>query len=318
MKRSTIAVGTAVMLTLAACGSRESAFSVATSVSAGAPSPAGATQVRSLPGTASDTSCGDPTASYRPSTASGPGLAAIRARGRLIAGVDQNTFQFGYRNPVSGNLEGFDIDIARAVAQAVFGRADAIQFRVVNSANRIDAVKNHDVDIVVETMTMNCARWRDVAFSSVYYQAGQRVLVAKDSKATSMASLGGRRVCAAAGSTSIQNIVDAPSKPVGIQVPGWTDCLVMMQQNQVDAISTDDTILAGLAAQDPFTKIVGPPMTSEPYGIAVAKDHLDLVRFVNSVLDRMRSDGQWATIYNHWLASLLGGSAIPPTPKYRD
>ncbi|MFC7755628.1 transporter substrate-binding domain-containing protein [Tsukamurella soli] len=185
--------------------------------------PAGVTEIRSLPGTASDTGCGDPTASYRPTGAqTGGTLAMIRARGRLIAGVDQNTYKFGYRNPVTGRLEGFDVDIARAVAKAIFGNPDAIQFRVVDPGTRIAAVQDHDVDITVDTMTVNCARWKDVAFSTVYYQAGQRVLVPKSSTATSIASLGGKKVCAAAGSTSIQNIVNAAG--TGVRSPSGSRC----------------------------------------------------------------------------------------------
>ncbi len=293
------------------------------SAGAGVPMPAGVTEVRSLPDTASDTSCGDPSASYRPAGAEAGGtLALIRARGRLIAGVDQNTYKFGDRNPVTGQLEGFDIDIARAVAKAIFGNPDAIQFRVVNPGTRIAAVQNHDVDITVDTLSINCARWKDVAFSTAYYQASQRVLVPKISTATSIASLGGRRVCAAAGTTAIQNIVNAtvtgPVKPIGVAVSDRTDCLVMLQQHQVDAISTDDTILAGLAVQDPSTKIVGPAMATDPYGIAIAKDRIDLVRFVNGVLQQIRTDGEWQEIYNRWLAGLLGGTGTPPTPLYRD
>ncbi|HWB38293.1 MAG TPA: transporter substrate-binding domain-containing protein, partial [Rugosimonospora sp.] len=117
-----------------------------------------------------------------------------------------------------------------------------------------------------------------------------------------------------AGSTSIVNIANAPSKPIPVSVPDWTDCLVMLQQGQVEAISTDDTILAGLAAQDPNVHLVGSRFTDEPYGIAVSQKSPELVRFVNSVLDRMRSDGTWAAIYTKWLG---GPAPAPPAAKYK-
>ena len=89
----------------------------------------------------------------------------------------------------------------------------------------------------------------------------------------------------------------------------WTDCLVLLQQGEVDAISTDDTILAGLAAQDPCTKIVGPASPREPYGLAISKQHPDFVQFVNAVLQQMRTDGQWAASYAHWV-----GTPVPAPP----
>ena len=92
-----------------------------------------------------------------------------------------------------------------------------------------------------------------------------------------------------------------PSHPKVVQVPYWTDCLVLLQQDEVAAISTDDTILYGLEAQDPFTKVVGPELTEEPYGLAMSKQHPDFVRFVNAVLAQERSDGAWVASYHRWV-----------------
>lgn len=290
----------------------------------GWPVPEGAAEVSGLPAPDKDDKC-DAQASLRPAGPppapgtfeSGTAMAKIFARGKLIVGVDQNTYQFGYRDPNSGDLQGFDIDMAREIARAIFGDPNDIQFKVLTSADRVPAVKNGDVDLVVQTMTINCERREDVDFSSVYYMAGQKVLVKEDSDATGIADLGGKKVCASNGSTSIANIVNADSKPIGVGVAGWTDCLVMLQQNQVDAISTDDTILAGLRAQDPFTKIVGNRFTEEPYGMAISQSAPEFTRFVNAVLEQLRAGGRWMEIYNFWLRDLLGPTAAPPPAKYR-
>ena len=175
----------------------------------------------------------------------------------------------------------------------------------------------HQVDLVADVMTINCARWRQVAFSTDYFDAGQRVLVPADSTATELGDLGGKKVCAAKGSTSIRNIAADEAKPVPVAVDDWTDCLVMLQQRQVSAISTDNAILAGLAKQDPNTKVVGPRFTDEPYGIAANSDDVDLVRFVNGVLAKIRGDGTWKKIYDRWL-TVLGPAPAPPVAKYRD
>ncbi len=110
-------------------------------------------------------------------------------------------------------------------------------------------------------------------------------------------------------------IEDYPARPkiTAVQVPFWTDCLVLLQQDQVAAISTDDAILYGLAAQDPFTKVVGPNLEDEPYGLAMSKQNPDFVRFVNAVIARYESEGLWEKSYKRWVNP---AGATPPTPEY--
>ena len=124
-------------------------------------------------------------------------------------------------------------------------------------------------------------------------------------------------MCGPADSTSIQNLVK-PGMPRHIEiwaVQDMTDCLVMLQQNQVDAISTDDAILVGLQAQDPNTQIAtGPSFSSEPYGMAISKSHTDFTKFVNGVLAQVRAGGTWTQIYDHWLLPHIPGPAPAPPP----
>jgi len=281
--------------------------------------PAGhlATSLQARPAASPAATC-DPTASLRPAgpptVTPGSFMAKIRARGHLIAGVDQSTYHFGFLNPLDGKIEGFDIDMVHAIAKAIFGNPNKVEFKAMSDIQRSPEVRSGAVDIVAHTMTINCARLQQVDFSTVYYDAGQRVLVAKDSPVKSIADLGGKRVCATTGSTSIANIKAAPSHPIPVAVPYWTDCLVKLQQGDVAAISTDDSILAGLAAQDPWTKIVGPRFTSEPYGLAISQQHADFVRFVNAVLQQMRTNGQWAASYRHWVGTPV---PAPPPAHYR-
>ena len=242
-----------------------------------------------------------------PHVTAGSYMAAIKARGYLIAGVDQNTYHFGFLNPLDKQIEGFDIDMIHAIAKAIFGNPDAVEFKAITDAQRIPDILNGTVDIVAHTMTITCARLRQVDFSSVYFDAAQRVLIQDNSTATSLASLKGQKVCATTGSDSL--IVIKQNSAIPVAVPYWTDCLVLLEQDQVAAISTDDAILAGLAAQDPFTKLTGPRLTDEPYGLAISKQHPDFVRFVNAVLAQLRSDGQWASSYKHWV-----GTPVPAPP----
>src|ERR1700722_7320927 len=260
----------------------------------------------------------DATASLRPAgppkVTPGSFMAKIRARGYLIAGVDQSTYHFGYLNPLDGQIEGFDIDMIKAVAEAIFGSPGHVEYKAISDAQGIPDILNGTVDIVAHTMTITCARLQQVDFSSVYFEAHQRVLVLKDSTANGLASLSGQKVCATSGSDSATLITHYHAIPA--IVPYWTDCLVLLQQDQVAAISTDDSILDGLAAQDPFTKLVGPELTQEPYGLAISKQHQDFVRFVNAVLAKERTDGAWAASYARWVDTPGTPVPAPPTVEY--
>ncbi|MDR7275870.1 glutamate ABC transporter substrate-binding protein [Catenuloplanes atrovinosus] len=323
--RRSLAVIALLTAVLAGCATGGAGLPEVT-VDGAAPTPVGAQDPAPSPSAppAGARDC-DPRASIRPfgtrpapnRMPDGSTMAAIHRRGTLIAGVDQNSYRFGFRDPLTGELSGFDIDIARQIAKAIFGDENRIQFRTVTSSTRIDAIRNGEVDLVIATMTMNCERWQQVSFSTEYFTAGQRVLVRRGSGIAGMDDLGGRKVCASAGSTSIRTIAAHPAGPVPVAVSGWTDCLVMLQQNQVDAVSTDDSILAGLAAQDPNTEVVGARFTDEPYGIAIQRGRDDMVRFVNAVLEDIRADGTWARVYGAWLSGLGGGTPAPPAARYR-
>ena len=295
--------------------------------------PAGAHIVHPTVDSSNPDWCGDPTASLPPPTTmpspgampAGSWMATIQRRGYLIAGVDQNTYLWGYKDPTTGEYTGFDIDMLRQVSQAIFGSSDPshLHFVVVPTADRQRAVATGEVDIVAETMTINCDRELHgpypVDFSTVYYDAGQETLVPTDSSITSLTDLRGKRVCATDSSTSLANLVSQRLDPPPIlwAVPDDTDCLVMMQQGEVDAISTDNVILQGLQAQDPNTRLVGPAFTSEPYGMAVSKAHPEFTRFVNGVLAAERADGIWAQIYSMWLLASGGVAPPPPAATYR-
>jgi polar amino acid transport system substrate-binding protein len=286
--------------------------------STAAPSPA-----PSPGGTDSPPQCSNALASYAPSSPlpgpnalpAGSTMAEIRARGRLIVGVSADSLLLGSRNPISGRIEGFDIDLARMVAGALLGDPNKIELRVITAAQRIPLLVDGSIDMVARNMTINCARWEQIAFSAEYYRSGQKVLVPLGSTATSLADLAGARVCAPAGSTSLENMAAFPDV-VPVASTAHTDCLAKFQQGEVDAITGDDTVLAGLAAQDPYARVVGEAFTDEPYGLGMSAEDVDLVRFVNAVLAQAIADGRWKQSYDTWLADALGSAPAPPTPDY--
>lgn len=262
----------------------------------------------------------DRTASLRPFasvTDADAAVAAIRKRGRLLVGLDIGSNLFSFRDPITGEVSGFDVDIAGEVARDIFGSQDAVEYRILSSADRITALQNNTVDIVVKTMTITCERRKQVTFSTVYFSANQRILAARDSAISSPADLSGKRVCVARGTTSLRTVAQIDPPPVVVSVVTWADCLVALQQREVDAVSTDDTILAGLVAQDPYLHIVGESMAEQPYGIGINLTNTALVRFVNGTLQRIRDDGTWDALYRKWL-TVLGPAPAPPEPEYSD
>ena len=251
-------------------------------------------------------------------------MAEIQKNGALRIGVSADTLLFGARNPLTGQIEGFDIDMLKEVAKAIFGVDDAaaydyLDFVVIPYNQRIPKLRSGDVDIVAHTMTINCVRWQQIAFSSEYYTSGQRVLVEVTSPYTSIDALAeaGATVCVPDGSTNQEKLADYPSINA-VAEPDISDCLVALQAGQVQAITGDDTVLAGLQVQDPATVVVGDNFTSEPYGLGIAQDRVDFVKFVNALLDEMRADGRWQAIYDHWLLGTLGAQTPPPARYGRE
>ncbi|MGV9676287.1 glutamate ABC transporter substrate-binding protein [Nocardia sp. NPDC003482] len=264
-----------------------------------------------------DPQCPDATASLRPGSG-GPTIDAIRARGRLLVGLDPGSNLFSFRAPISGTLAGFDVDIAKEIARDLFGDPERVEYRMLSSAERERALQEHTVDVVVKTMTITCDRRQRVDFSTTYFLSHQRILAMRNSGITGLGDLAGKRVCVAAGTTSLNLIRRRQPAASILTVPAWADCLVVLQQRQVDAISTDDALLAGLAIQDPYTTMVGDNLSDEPYGVGIPKGNDDMVRFVNGTLERIRSDGTWNRLYQAWVLPVLGPSAGPPQPTYRD
>ena len=262
----------------------------------------------------------DRTASLRPFSgraAADAAVASIRKRGRLLVGLYIGSNLFSFRDPVTSEITGFDVDIAGEVARDIFGKSSAVEYRILSSADRITALQTNAVDIVVKTMTITCERREKVNFSTPYFVAYQRILAPRTSDIAGPQDLSGKRVCVARGTTSLQKVQQIDPPPTIVTVVTWADCLVALQQHDVDAISTDDAILAGLVAQDPYLHIVGPNLAEEPYGIGINLTNTPLVRFVNATLDRIRNDGTWDTLYRRWL-TVLGPAPGPPTPRYLD
>lgn len=260
------------------------------------------------------TSAGTPTTGAATTPSTGPAadtsLAAIKQRGRLIAGVKYDVRIFGYLNPETNKVEGFDVDLAKAVAKRIFGDANAVEFQEAISANRIPYLNEGKVDVIFSTMTANEDRAKQIEFSDTYYIAGQSLLVPINSTITSVKDLAGKTVGTASGSTSEKNIrAFAPDAKIEL-FSKYGDAVQAMDAGRVDAVTTDDIILIGFArdAPDKF-KVVGGQFTQEPYAAGIKKGNTELLAEVNGAIRDLISSGEYAKLYEKWI-----GSAPTSTP----
>ncbi|WP_329151306.1 glutamate ABC transporter substrate-binding protein [Streptomyces sp. NBC_01456] len=292
----------------------------------GAPAPAaphGVPRPGAVPAAAAQCTARNAAESLRPSSTDGAAVSRIKEKGQLVVGVDQNTYRWGYRDPATGKLAGFDIDLVWAIARDILGPDPDVVFKAVPTAERVPALQRHTVDLVVRTMTINCARKAQVAFSTAYFQAGQQVLAPKASKIKAFDdSLRGKRVCTAAGSTGESELRRQRHGATVLTMPNQLDCLVRLQLGEADAVVTDNALAAAQTAQDPTVELKGRPFTDEPYGVAMNQGDTDLVRRVNKVLDDYRDGGSddsaWMRAYRKWLKADLPGISGPPPPEYSD
>jgi polar amino acid transport system substrate-binding protein len=253
----------------------------------------------------------------------------IRQARVLKVGVSADTNLMAARNPQTNRIQGFDIEVVKAIGRAIFGDDFNIntqaQLRVITAADRIPLLGGPDaegetsdpeLDLVVRNFTINSCRKEQIGFSAVYYNATQKVLVRAEDAASYESegpdSLAGKRVCAPNGSTSLLNIEREQPDAEIVPSDTHTGCLIKFQRDEVDAITGDDTVLAGLAAQDPYAVVPEQtPLNPEPYGVGLPLGDDDFAAFVNYALEEMVASGAWKRAYNNWLAPELGAGDPP-------
>jgi ABC-type amino acid transport substrate-binding protein len=237
---------------------------------------------------------------------------SLQTKGKIRIGTQEDNTPFSVKNPATGKWDGFDVAYGREIAKAIFGESDDpdkyIEYVPVTSATRIPSLTDNKADVIIKTFTINDDRKKQIDFTDVYFRTGQRILVKKDNTTIKEAAdLAGKTVCAQRGSTSEQNISSATGNAARLLLlDSYPACLLALQQGQADAVSTDETILFGLAKQDANTKIVGKYFSTELYGIGVKKsvggDRTGFVDFLNRTQVAMITSGVWATLYEKYIS----------------
>jgi putative glutamine transport system substrate-binding protein len=231
-------------------------------------------------------------------------LDEIKSRGKLIVGVKYDTKLFGLKNPANNEVEGFDVDIAKALAKSILGDETKLELKEVTSKTRIPMLDNNEIDLIVATMTITEERKEQVDFSDVYFKAGQSLLVKKGSAIKSIADIQkGTKVLAVKGSTSVDNIIEKAPDATVLEFDNYQDAFAALKAGQGDVLTTDNAILYGMMAQDAGYEVVGEPFTDEPYGIAIKKGETALVEAVNKELAALKSSGDYNKIYEKWIGT---------------
>lgn len=226
----------------------------------------------------------------------------IKKRGKLVVGVKNDTNLFGLKNPSTGQVEGFDVDIAKALAKKILGDEKKLELKEVTSKTRIPLLKNGDIDAIIATMTITEERKKEVDFSDVYFKAGQSLLVKKGSDIKSIDDVKkGVKVLAVKGSTSTNNIRQKSPEATVLEFENYSEAFTALKAGKGDVLTTDNAILYGMAKQDANYEVVGKIFTDEPYGIAVQKGADDLTKEINNLLKDMKTSGEYDKLYEKWI-----------------
>ncbi|QCR19599.1 glutamate ABC transporter substrate-binding protein [Agrococcus sp. SGAir0287] len=238
-----------------------------------------------------------------------PTYDAMVEAGGVTIGVKEDQPGLGYLDPATGERTGFDVDIARWIAASLGFSEDQITFESIASANREQAIVNGDIDYYVGTYSITDARKEQIDFAGPYFVTGQGLLVAADSDVTSIDDLpDGSTICSATGSTPIQNIRDNYPQFETTEFDTYSQCVEALINGQVDAVTTDEAILIGYAAQDPDNlQVVGEPFSEERYGIGLPLGDDALRTFINDLLED--NPDTWQAIYD----ANLGDSGVEGT-----
>jgi glutamate transport system substrate-binding protein len=273
------------------------------------------------PAVSGDDSTGTTEASNKPPKFdAGTTMATLQSKGKLVVGTKFDQPLFGLKNPVSGEVEGFDVEMAKIVAAAIFGGTPdeakkKIEFVESVSANREPFIQEGKVDMVVATYTINDKRKAVVDFAGPYYVAGQDIMVkADDTSIKSVNDLNGKKVCSVTGSTSITNVQQkAPTVDVSTSFDKYSLCAEALADGRVQAVTTDNIILLGLIKDNPGKfKLVGQTFTTEPYGIGMKKGDDAFRTFLNDTIEKAYESGAWKKAFDATVGE--AGEKAPEPP----
>ncbi|MFL9899590.1 glutamate ABC transporter substrate-binding protein [Paraburkholderia fungorum] len=240
-------------------------------------------------------------------------MAKIQKKGKLVVGTSLNTLMFSVRNPMTGQTEGFEGDLARMLAKKLTGSADNVEWVKTTTENRLPFVQNGRVDVVIATLTINDARRKVINFAGPYYVAGQDVLTRRaDTSIKGVTDLNGKTACVLNGTTVEDNVKKLAPQTKFVTFNDTAACVEGVADGRFDAYVDDGATLAGESQRQPNKfRIVGKPFTQEPYGIGVPKEDTVFRDWINAQLEQSIKDGTWNKLYAKDLEGTFGKPQVP-------
>ncbi|MDQ0416078.1 putative glutamine transport system substrate-binding protein [Croceifilum oryzae] len=224
----------------------------------------------------------------------------IEKRGKFIAGVKFDSNLFGFKDPADQTVKGFEVDLMKEFTKRTFGDVNMLELKEVTSKTREKMLTSGEIDVIAATMTITPKRKETADFSRVYFLAGQALLVKKGSPIKDVKDLNGKQVGTAKGAVSGKNLKAINKDAVVKEYSNYAEAFQALRGGIIDAVTTDDGILAGMAKQDPNYEVVGNRFSKEPYGVAVDKKNKDLLEAMNKFLDDTIKDGTYNQLYKKW------------------
>ena len=264
------------------------------------------------------TACGS-TEAAAPSTPTqsfpaGSTMSKIQQRGKLVVGVKFDQPMFGVKNPVTGQMEGLDIELAKLLAKDLTGSEDNVQYVEAITANREAFIQQDKVDAVIASYAVTDERKKAVAFEGPYLESGVSTMVRKDDTGiTKAADLNGKSVCTATGARAAQLLPTIAPKATLTLFGTYSECAQALKQKRVDAVVTNESLLFGVMEQnkDEF-KIVGDYLASEEYAIGSAKDDTAWHDYLDTFLKKIEDNGDWKKAYDKTIGAVRPGDVSAP------
>jgi glutamate transport system substrate-binding protein len=306
-----MAAATAVLalaMSPTACGKSDDNQDASASEEASeSPSPSGS------PSSASDEESASPSPSAFPTFDAASSVGKLMEDGKITVGIKFDQPGIGSKDTASGEFSGFDVEIAKIIADRLDIDADDIEFKETVSANREPFLKNGTVDLVIASYSITDSRREVVGQAGPYYVTGQQLLVRSDDDSIKGPDdLKDKKVCAAKGSTSIDKVEEYGA--VKTPFDTYTECVNQLLSKGVDAVTTDGAILLGYAAaHEGKLKVVGDPFSEERYGIGFKKGDADMCRFLRAALQEAFDDGSWEDAFEETLGK--SGVETPDPPE---
>lgn len=252
-------------------------------------------------------------------TSTGPTAADLGEAGSITIGTKFDQPGFGFMNPATNEPEGFDVEIGKMIAADLGIAPEDITWVEVISNERETAIQEGDVDLVIASYTINDQRKEEVSFAGPYLLAGQDLLVAKGNPEAIFGpeDLAGKVVCTVNGATSAQNIeANYPDAELTLR-DDFSTCVQALKDGQVDAVTSDNVVLYGFAAQDPEAfEVVGKTFSEEPYGIGLSRDNSELRNFIDDSLEASIADGSWLAAWEATAGQFMPAPEPPEVERY--